>query len=481
MRSTRALLPLFAALLVLTSVLPPAAPSAHAQPTPPAASPASAPAPAPATLYVLPILDGTVTEARARDVVERLGSGGASIRVGFSGVYRYMAEVEPPDERDEDTSVHFMPRMEGLERIANVARAANVPFLVHLNGGRWAGGGHLVDRLMSDPSVMAWDHQDRPWSYPKDGEYHFSLGAYNELVRVYKRRNLQLAARWLARFAAGPDGHLLVGVSTDSEVLINTHPWYDYNPIVLEEFVHWLQAGEIYDPEKGGRWAGQGLGLSLKALNERWGTRFPRWRDVKPPREPSDSPAWTDWLRFRALLVDHNVQEQVDWIREAGLTTVPVFAHQSPALERDISADVLEAAQVDGGGTGITTYGENAGNAALFAQVRAFGAPWGILEYNPRTEDEVAALAALETARAHGVAILCPYHWDDHGGANEVGYTIRGTPFERALQRFVESASAQGASTHGASHHDTTARKGSPDAGEDAGGLSIYAHRMSRL
>ena len=70
---------------------------------------------------------------------------------------------------------------------------------------------------MSDPTVMAWDHDDKPWSYPKDGEYHFSLGAYNELYRKYKRRNLEAAARWLAAFKASPDGHLLVGVSTDSE------------------------------------------------------------------------------------------------------------------------------------------------------------------------------------------------------------------------------------------------------------------------
>lgn len=418
MRAPAALLSAILVVCLLASALPAAVPPARAE----------------QSLYVLPILDGAVSERRARDVVERLGSGIGAVRVGFSGVYRYMAEVDPAND--------FAARLDGLERIASAASAAQVPFLVHLNGGRWAGGGPLVERLMGDPRVMAWDHLDRPWSYPKDGEYHFSLGAYNELVRKYKRRNLQAAARWLADFAAGPDGYLLVGVSTDSEVLINTHPWYDYNPLVLEEYIHWLQADGIYDPASGGRWAGQGLGIGLKALNARWGTDFPRWKEVRPPREPSDSPAWQDWLRFRRLLVDHNVQEQVDWIREAGLTTVPVFAHQSPSLDPDVQADALDAAQVDGGGTGITTYGENAGNAALFEQVRAYGAPWGIFEYNPRTDDEAAALAALETARAHGVAILCPYHWDDEGGENEIGYTIRDTPFERALRRFVEASPA---------------------------------------
>jgi hypothetical protein len=400
------------------------------------AGPAQAQAASPDTLYILPILDGTVSEARARDVVERLGPGSGNVKVGFSGVYRYLAETEPPDERDEDFNVHFFPIMVGLERIASVAKAANVPFLVHLNGGRWAGEGPLVDRLIGDPAVMAWDKNDVPWSYPKDGEHYFSLASGNELVRKYKKRNLQLAATWLANFAAGPDGKLLVGVSTDSEVLIHEQAGYDYNPMVLEEFADWLQSGGVYEPGKG-RWSGQGLSLGIKQLNERWGTSYTRWRDLKVPREPSDSPAWRDWQRFRELLVDHNVQEQVDWIREAGLTTVPVFAHQSPALDVADAADILDAAQVDGGGTGITTYGDNAGNAELFAKVKAYGAPWGIFEYNPRTDDENVALAGLQTARANGVAILCPYHWDDQGGANEAGYTIRGTPFERALQRFI--------------------------------------------
>ncbi|MCC7366831.1 MAG: hypothetical protein IT306_00320 [Chloroflexi bacterium] len=386
-------------------------------------------------LFVLPILDGTVTEARVRDVQSRLGDGSGGVKVGFSGVYRYMAEVEGPDERDEDPDIHYKPKMDGLERIANAARAANAPFLVHLNGGRWAGGGPLVDRLMGDPRLMAWDQNDVAWSYPKDGEYHFSLGAYNELVRRYKKRNLQMAAAWLAQFKAGPDGHLLVGVSTDSEVLINTHPWYDYNPIVLEEFMHWLQGGEIYD--RGGRWEGQGLNLGLSTLNRRWGANYARWRDVTAPRTPSDSQQWKDWLTFRALLVDHNVQEQVDWVREAGLTSVTIYAHQSPELDVDVAADTLASAQVTGGGTGITTYGENAGSAALFEKVRGFGAPWGIFEYNPRTEDEGTALAALENVRGFGASIICPYHWDDLGGENEVGYTIRGTAFERALKTFV--------------------------------------------
>jgi hypothetical protein len=33
--------------------------------------------------------------------------------------------------------------------------------------------------------------------------------------------------------------------------------------------------------------------------------------------------------------------------------------------------------------------------------------------------------------------VVCPYHWDDLGGPNEVGYTIMDTPLETALQLFL--------------------------------------------
>ncbi|MCC6177779.1 MAG: beta-galactosidase [Chloroflexi bacterium] len=384
-------------------------------------------------LYLLPIVDGAISERRVQDVVDRLGRGGDRVKVGISGVYRYMAEVDP--------NADYQIQTEGLRRIADAAVATNVPFLVHLNGGRWAGGGPLVERLMEDPWVMSWDDQNRHWSYPKDGEYFFSLTTNNALLRKYKQRNLQAAAHWLADFAGGPNGSLLVGVSTDSEVLINTHPGYDYNPAAINEWVQWLASDDAYDPVHG-RWAGQGLGLSLKDVNQRYGAEYRRWKDVRPPRQPEDSPAWRDWQRFRELLVDHNVQEQADWIREAGLRPNQIFSHQSPALDVPNAADTLDAAQVDGGSTGITTYGERTNDPALFERVRGFGAPWGIVEYNPRTDDEALARAGLDAVLNAGATVLCPYHWDDEGGENEAGYTIRDTPFERALQTFVAAANA---------------------------------------
>ena len=88
-----------------------------------------------------------------------------------------------------------------LDEIAAAARATRAPFLVHLNGGRWAGGGPLMEHLGRDLNIMAWDQLDRPWRYLVDGEYHFSLSLHNESYRRYKERNLQAAARWLAAFA----------------------------------------------------------------------------------------------------------------------------------------------------------------------------------------------------------------------------------------------------------------------------------------
>jgi hypothetical protein len=337
---------------------------------------------------------------------------------------------------DVDPARDYQINATRLEEIAAAARQAQVPFLVHLNGGRWAGGGPLLEKLAQDHGTMAWDRLDRPWTYLIDGEYHFSLALDNEPYRSYKRRNLQAAAAWLARFAAGPDGNLLVGVSTDSEVLLNLHPYYDYNPMVLNEYAQWLQADGPYAPN--GRWAADSPRLSLRQVNERYGTRFNRWKDVGPPREKNDSAYWQDWLRFRVLLVDHSVQEQVDWIRQAGLAERQVFSHQSPALDPEIFGDTLETAQVSGGGLGITLYGEQAVDGGLMDQLKALSRSWGVFEYNVGPSlDEAGALAALDLLRAHSPRIVCPYHWDNFGGANEVGYTIQGTSFADALRDFV--------------------------------------------
>ena len=379
------------------------------------------------TLYLLPITDGRPTAERVRSIVRRLGRGGPSLRVGFSGVFRYLADVDPARGFAIDTT--------RLEEIVAAARETRTPFLVHLNGGRWAGGGPLIERLARDHATLAWDQLDRPWLYLVDGEYHFSLSAYNERYREYKERNLKAAAAWLAEFAAGPDGSLLVGVSTDSEVLLNLHPYADYNPAALREFADYLSGEGAYG--RGGRWQSDARDLSLRQLNERFGTQFQHWHEVRPPRENDASPWWDTWQSFRELLVDHSVQEQVDWIRQAGLPAERIFTHQSPALNPAVFGDTLATAQVNGGNLGVTLYGPQTVDADLLRKIRALSTTWGVLEYNLKDPNAEADLAALELLRSFGPRVVCPYHWDDLGGANEVGYTIAGTPLESALRTFV--------------------------------------------
>ena len=57
--------------------------------------------------------------------------------------------------------------------------------------------------------------------------------------------------------------------------------------------------------------------------------------------------------------------------------------------------------------------------------------------YHPLSDDVAVNLAALETPAAHGAVAICPYRWDDLGGENEVGCTVRGTAFDRTLRAFV--------------------------------------------
>ena len=380
------------------------------------------------TMYLLPILDGQPTTAdRVRGLLSRLGRGGPYLRVGFSGVFRYLADVDP--NRD------FQIVTTRLEEIAATARQTRTPFLVHLNGGRWAGGGPLLEQLALDRRALVWNYQDHAWTKLVDGEWFFSLSTYNEPYRSYKERNLRAAAAWLAGFAAGPDGDLLVGVSTDSEVLINVHPGYDYNPAVAREFRDWLAGEGEYRPR--GRWAADGQRLTLKELNARLGTNFPDWERVGPPREAGRDPLWTPWLEFRRMLVDHDVQQQVDWIRESGLPADRIFTHQTPELSPDIFGDSLETAQVRGGNVGITLYPPASQDAELLARVQALGRFWGTMEYNANGSDVGSNAAALELLRSFAPRIVCPYHWDQLGGVNEANSTIVDTPFEIALRDLV--------------------------------------------
>jgi hypothetical protein len=379
------------------------------------------------TLFLLPIVDGQPSAGRVWTIHQSLGRGGAYLKVGFSAVFRYMADVDPSND--------FAIVPTRLVEIVETARQTGAPFLVHLNGGRWAGGGPLLEKLAADPAAMTRDQQGRPWPHQVDGEYYFSLAQANTAYRQYKQRNLEAAAAWLADFAAGPDGSLLVGVSTDSEVIIHHLPYADYNPLAIAEFRQWLSAEGPYGPD--GRWARDGQGLSLAQANARYAKRLRRWSDLDPPGENDGSRLWQDWTTFRTLLVDHSVQEQVDWIAEAGLPGRMIFSHQSPALKPDVFGDALSTAAVEGGNLGITLYGEQTRDQALLDTVRTLSPVWGVFEYSTGPLDPDTLFTSLDLLRSRAPRIVCPYHWDDLGGPNEAGYTIMGTPLETALRRLV--------------------------------------------
>ena len=92
---------------------------------------------------------------------------------------------------------------------------------------------------------------------------------------------------------------------------------------------------------------------------------------------------------------------------------------------------------MSGGGLGITLYGKQATDPELLAQLRTLSPDWGVFEYHPDADDLAGNLAALDLLRSFSPRIICPYHWDDLGGPNEVGYTIKGTPLAEALRSFV--------------------------------------------
>jgi hypothetical protein len=138
------------------------------------------------------------------------------------------------------------------------------------------------------------------------------------------------------------------------------------------------------------------------------------------------------------MLVHHSVQEQVDWIGQAGLPQERIFSHQSPAVDPKVLGDALTTAQVSGGNLGVTLYASQTVDTDLLSQLRSLNRTWGVLEYRPDAPDPATTLRALDLLRAYAPRVLCPYHWDDLGGSNEAGFTIVGTPIEEALRSFVQ-------------------------------------------
>jgi len=362
--------------------------------------------------YILPIFDGVAVNPGAykenmtaeeliNDLKGRLGEGGRYARIGFSEVYRYMSETY-----GEDQDYRINP--DHLDKIFQLAVNTNTPFLIHLNGFQWGGCGPLMKKLANDRNSVMWDQNDNPWLGCQDGDINISLNKYNESFRYYKKRNLQDAVRKIVEFQNGPHGYLFLGVSTDSEIAMNSYraaqqgKRFDYNPNMLRQYRE--ETGKTERPE----------------------------------------PTNKDWINFKISIIDRTVEEIVSWIQEMGIPKEKIYTHQIGFTDGDVIGEQvynapLITAKVENGSLGVTTYGRACFNEELFQKARELSSNWGIFEYNPLKSKGQENYKALQIAYNYGAHIIAPYHWmRPKYITGDYPYTVRDSSFQGAIKKFIE-------------------------------------------
>ncbi|MBS0321857.1 MAG: hypothetical protein JSR18_15035 [Proteobacteria bacterium] len=334
---------------------------------------------------------------------------------------------------------------DNLDGIIAFAIRTSTPVNFILNGGIWGDAScestewDLMTHLEADDANVQWDQDDK--TFP--GDFRKGLAGstesprlsrvqtynvYNRAVRDYKRRNLQAAARIIARFAREhPD--LFVGVNLDADTYMN--PFivghrHDYNPATLRQFRDWLQGTGAYAGAGGPgvpdlRSYRRPHPLTLAEVNRLARTHWTAWSDVQPPREfpghdnlpvpPGAVPFWDDpwyqqWDMFRRHLVQLHYSELAQWTHDAGVPADRIFTAQAftapdPELRAQSTSLTDRSPDYDGAGVSIAgavprvghlgtiVYGPAAENAymldsghGLFATIARYDPQWAIVESN---------------------------------------------------------------------------------------------------
>ncbi|MBI4744283.1 MAG: carboxypeptidase regulatory-like domain-containing protein [Actinobacteria bacterium] len=401
------------------------------------------------TFYIAPIYEVAknnylIDRQNLEDMRSRLGSGGEYAKSGFTAVTRYMNET---NGRASD----FIYDPTIVRNIIQLSIDTNIPVMIILNGGPWGDVAvpentevNLIDYLEQDINNVQWKDDN---TVPGDSDYPvrglgrlLTLSNYNTTVKNYRKRNFQAAISEIYSFSKNYP-NLFLGVNTDPEVFMSPYYFSDYNPLTIREF-------RDFEKSK--------FGNNIAAFNRAMGgINLRSFDEIDPPR-PSlggamgGNPLGEEWTNFRAFLVDNDVQQQVNWARELGLTANKIYTHQTvrsdnPTWSRYLLTSPLYTAAVDGGSLGITTLQDLCFNKNLFSEAKALSSNWGIFEYNPAKPDPNdkkvtitdynTFMSALQFAYGYNVHIIAPYMWSQEG--NELFYNIKNSVFETAIRDFL--------------------------------------------
>lgn len=395
--------------------------------------------------------------------------GSPTVKTGVSIPILYMRTTKGAQEDWAfDPAFDLTRRCDGrlvaednLDNAIAYAIEKNTPIQFILNGGIWGDAScvfsewDLTDHLEEDPALCQWAQDNTV--YPDDHlsnlpgstaspqlarslTYH----VYAEKALVYKKRNLQTAARRIAAFAQKhPD--LFVGITLDADTYMNPffsgHATFDYNPGMLRQFHEWLQG---IGPYALSSYVGKSVNpsvpdlsiyrrarsLTLDEINVIAGHRWQHWDEVDPPRpspelmtNPTSAATieqvwnnswWHLWDSFRKHIVHLHYAELAQWAAEAGIPENRIFSAQGFAAKNLTSPSVFieenlpfsryyDSAGVSIEGSkprndshlGIVTYSKPARNDvamphghSLFSEFARVDDGWGIVEYNAADIDD---------------------------------------------------------------------------------------------
>ncbi|MBD3188356.1 hypothetical protein GF325_16090 [Candidatus Bathyarchaeota archaeon] len=398
-------------------------------------------------MYILPIWEDTSSyTSNISYFKEELGNGSDYVKIGFSASCWYMGELNGAID-----NWTFNP-FSSLYYKLNFSVNYSIPVLFHMNGGNWGMEGwkntnksSIVTDLWADnDSNVQWDQNNN--SVPaSQAELElplkprlFTLSKYSQIY-PYREQNVKIAGTILKDFMdAYPD--LFVGCSMDSEIHLehtNYHEfddlvddydsYFDYNPLVIQEFQEWLQAKYS----------------TISELNDKFNLAFASFGSVDPPRKAIKSnPWWEEWTDFRIFHVKQNVEAEASWLVDVGIPKNKIYSHQilsTPGSDkaRYHRCDPLETADIENGTIGITRYGliepgvfKEINNRADFN--------WGIFEWNigsRRDQSYENYMFMLKSMYQYGIKVICPYAWHEYLWSNL--QISNNTAFKNAVHDFA--------------------------------------------
>jgi len=371
------------------------------------------------TVKVFPVFDNAVDRSDQENVEQMeafkatFGTSGESVQVGFADVLRVMDE----DALGADLDYDFNP--ERLNKLTTLSIDTGVPVAFYVQAGGGAVkyppvSGSLTEELFGDAQNTMWYADNTPvesYSDGMDGLKNLTLDNKGE-VGYYREKNIKQLATLLKGFwEEHPD--LFGGVSVSQEVGFafpdEDHGWTGYEPVIVEAF------------------------------REKYG--------VEPPRVEGDN-LWQEWIEFRQEIVDKYVQQEVDWVRSAGIPAELIYTQQvlpDWAEGRRITGNTWEAAEVDDGkmGLSIYMYGDwfNKDNLEEAYEMHD-GAGWGAMCLSPSDFSNYdMASEMLWDAYNNGAGFIGPYGWFPYGDIEftQLGnLAMNGTEYEQAVIDFID-------------------------------------------